>query len=458
VSITDYAVVDPATGETIKTYETIGDDALRDAIARAHAAHRPWGRETTVEERAKIIGRVGELHSERRQELAEIIVREMGKPVEQALGEVDFSAAIYQYYADNGPALMKDEAIDLLDGEGSAFIRRSSVGLLLGIMPWNYPYYQVARFAGPNLVVGNTILLKHAPQCPESSAAMEQMFHDAGVPADAYINIYATNDQIAWVIADPRVQGVSLTGSGRAGAAVAEIAGRHLKKVVLELGGSDPFIVLKTEDLDAVVEAAVGGRLENTGQACNAAKRFIVTDELYEPFVEKFSAALTKVEPGDPNSSDAAIGPLSSTAAADRLEQQVQTALDNGARLAAGGGREGNFFKTAVLTDITPDNPAYTEEFFGPVAQVYKAGSEEEAIRLANDTPYGLGSYVYTSDPDQALRVADQIDAGMVFVNAVGAEGVELPFGGVKASGFGRELGRFGMDEFVNKKLIRVGG
>jgi succinate-semialdehyde dehydrogenase / glutarate-semialdehyde dehydrogenase len=458
VSTTDYAVVDPATGETIKTYETIGDDALRDAIGRAHAAHRPWGREKTVEERAKIIGRVGELHSERRQELAEIIVREMGKPIEQALGEVDFSAAIYQYYADNGPGLMKDEPIDLLEGDGSAFIRRSSVGLLLGIMPWNYPYYQVARFAGPNLVVGNTILLKHAPQCPESSAAMEQMFHDAGVPADDYINIYATNDQIAWVIADPRVQGVSLTGSGRAGAAVAEIAGRHLKKVVLELGGSDPFIVLKADDLDAVVEAAVGGRLENTGQACNAAKRFIVTDELYEPFVEKFSAALTQVEPGDPNSSDAAIGPLSSTAAADRLEQQVQTALDNGARLAAGGGREGNFFKTAVLTDITPDNPAYTEEFFGPVAQVYKAGSEEEAIRLANDTPYGLGSYVYTSDPEQALRVADQIDAGMVFVNAVGAEGVELPFGGVKASGFGRELGRFGMDEFVNKKLIRVGG
>jgi succinate-semialdehyde dehydrogenase/glutarate-semialdehyde dehydrogenase len=458
MSATEYAVTDPATGETVKTYETITDEALKDAIARAAAAHRDWSRGTTVEERAKIIGRVGELHNERKQELAEIITREMGKPIEQAVGEVEFSAAIYQYYADNGPKLMKDEPIDLLEGEGSAFIRRSSVGLLLGIMPWNYPYYQVARFAGPNLVVGNTILLKHAPQCPESSAAMEQMFHDAGVPKDAYINIYATNDQIAWVIGDPRVQGVSLTGSGRAGAAVAEIAGRHLKKVVLELGGSDPFIVLKADDLDAGVEAAVGGRLENTGQACNAAKRFIVTDELYEPFVEKFSAALTQVEPGDPNSSDAAIGPLSSTTAADRLEAQVKQALDSGARLVAGGGREGNFFKTAVLTDITPDNPAYTEEFFGPVAQVYKVSSEEEAVRLANDTPYGLGSYVYTDDSEQALRVADQIEAGMVFINAVGAEGVELPFGGVKASGFGRELGRFGMDEFVNKKLIRVGG
>jgi succinate-semialdehyde dehydrogenase/glutarate-semialdehyde dehydrogenase len=458
MSATDYAVVDPATGETLKTYDTISDDALKDAIARAHAAHVAWGRETTVEERAAIIRRVGELHNERQQELGEIITREMGKPIEQAVGEVEFSGAIYEYYADNGPALMKDESIDLLEGDGSAFIRRSSVGLLLGIMPWNYPYYQVARFAGPNLVAGNTILLKHAPQCPESSAAMEQIFHEAGVPKDAYINIYATNDQIADVIGDPRVQGVSLTGSGRAGAAVAEIAGRHLKKVVLELGGSDPFIVLKTDDIDAVVEAAVGGRLENTGQACNAAKRFIVQEDQYDAFVEKFSAALTQVEPGNPHEEGSAIGPLSSATAADRLEQQVKTALDNGAKLAAGGGREGNFFKTAVLTDITPDNPAYTEEFFGPVAQVYKVGSEDEAVRLANDTPYGLGSYVYTTDSEQALRVADQIEAGMVFINAVGAEGVELPFGGVKASGFGRELGRFGMDEFVNKKLIRVGG
>jgi succinate-semialdehyde dehydrogenase/glutarate-semialdehyde dehydrogenase len=458
MSATDYAVVDPATGETVKTYETIGDDALKDDIARASAAHPAWGRDTTVEERAKIIGRVGELHNERKQELAEIIVREMGKPIEQAVGEVEFTAAIYEYYADNGVALMKDEPIDLLDGDGSAFVRRSSVGLLLGIMPWNYPYYQVARFAGPNLVAGNTILLKHAPQCPESSAAMEQMFHEAGVPEDAYINIYATNDQIAWLIADPRVQGVSLTGSGRAGAAVAEIAGRNLKKVVLELGGSDPFIVLETDDLDSVVEAAVGGRLENTGQACNAAKRFIVQEDQYDAFVEKFAAAMTQAEPGDPHTEGSAIGPLSSTAAADRLEQQVKTALDNGARLVAGGGREGNFFKSAVMTDITPDNPAYTEEFFGPVAQVYKVGSEEEAVRLANDTPYGLGSYVYTTDEEQALRVADKIEAGMVFINAVGAEGVELPFGGVKASGFGRELGRFGMDEFVNKKLIRVGG
>ncbi|MBJ7522460.1 MAG: aldehyde dehydrogenase family protein, partial [Solirubrobacteraceae bacterium] len=286
---------------------------------------------------------------------------------------------------------------------------------------------------------------------------MEAMFHEAGVPTDAYINIYATNDQIATVIADPRVQGVSLTGSGRAGAAVAEIAGRHLKKVVLELGGSDPFIVLGASDLDAVVQAAVDARLDNTGQSCNAAKRFVVIDELYDEFVAKFTAALTAVEPSDPTKEDAAIGPLSSSTAADRLDAQVQAALEHGATLLAGGGRTGTFFNTAVLGDIAKGNPAYGEEFFGPVAQVYKVSSEDEAIAVANDTPYGLGSYVFTDDPEQAQRVADRIDAGMVYVNIVGADGVELPFGGVKASGFGRELGRYGADEFVNKKLIRVG-
>ena len=382
----------------------------------------------------------------------------MGKPIEQALGEVDFCTAIYDFYADNAEELMADEPIKLLDGGGSAFVRRSSLGVLLGIMPWNYPYYQVARFAGPNLVVGNTILLKHAPQCPESAAAIEQIYHDAGFPDGAYINIYATNEQIEWVIADPRVRGVSLTGSERAGAAVAEIAGRNLKKVVLELGGSDPFILLKTDDLDAAVQSAVDARLENTGQACNAGKRFIVVDDLYEPFLEKFTAALTAVKPGDPSSSETAIGPLSSKTAADRLEDQVRRTVDQGAKLVAGGTREGNFYAPTVLTDIKPDNDGYREEFFGPVAAVYRVGNEEEAVTLANDTPFGLGSYVMTNDEEQAQRVAERLDTGMVFINAVGAEGAELPFGGVKRSGFGRELGRFGADEFVNKKLIRVAG
>ncbi len=338
MATTDYAVIDPATGETIQTYETITDDALRDAIGRAHAAHAGWGRGTSVEERAEVVRKVAQIYNDRAQDLAKIIVREMGKPIEQAVGEVEFSAAIYEYYADNAVELMKDEPIELLEGEGSALIRRSSVGLLLGIMPWNYPYYQVARFAGPNLAAGNTILLKHAPQCPESAAAMEEIFHEAGVPQDAYINIYATNEQIAWVIGDPRVQGVSLTGSARAGAAVAEIAGRHLKKVVLELGGSDPFLVLKADDMDAVVEAAVGGRLENSGQACNAAKRFVVLDEYYDDFVKKFADALTGIEPGNPAEEGTGLGPLSSSTA-DRAARAAGQARARQRSEARGGRR-----------------------------------------------------------------------------------------------------------------------
>jgi succinate-semialdehyde dehydrogenase/glutarate-semialdehyde dehydrogenase len=452
-----YAVVNPATGETVKEYPTDSDDELREAIARADEAHRTWSASTSAADRAALVRRVGELHVERRDELAEIIVREMGKPVEQALGELDFVGAIYAYYADNAEELMADEPIKLLDGDGKAVIRRSSLGVLLGIMPWNFPYYQVARFAGPNHVIGNTILLKHAPQCPESAEAMQQIFNDAGYPDGAYVNIRATNEQIEWVIADPRVRGVSVTGSERAGAAVAEIAGRNLKKVVLELGGSDPFIVLGTDDLDKTVEDAVAARLDNTGQSCNAAKRFIVIDELYEPFLEKFTDALTAVRPGDPSSPETPIGPLSSKTAADRLEDQVKRAVSQGAKIVRGGKRDGNFFEPTVLTDITPENDVYREELFGPVAQVYRVGSEEEAVKLANDTPFGLGSYLMTNDPEQAERVADQIDAGMVYVNIVGADGAELPFGGTKRSGFGRELGRLGAEEFVNKKLIRVG-
>ncbi len=450
-----YAVVNPATGEKIKEYPEIGDAELRAAIDRAAEASRAWSRSSTVAERAALVRKVGELHSERRQQLAEIVVREMGKPIEQALMEVDFAGEIYAYYADSAGALMADEPIELLDGEGTAVVRRSSFGVLLGIMPWNFPYYQVARFAGPNLVIGNPILLKHAPQCPESAAAMQQMFDDAGFPDGAYENIYATNEQIEWVIADPRVHGVSVTGSERAGAAVAEIAGRNLKKVVLELGGSDPFVLLGTDDLDATVEAAAEARLDNTGQSCNAAKRFIVVDDLYDEFLAKFSETLGGSKPGDPTAEDTAVGPLSSQTAADRLEAQVKKAVDNGAEVVVGGKRDGNFFEPTVLTGIKPGDEASQEEFFGPVAQVYRVGSEEEAVALANQTPFGLGSYVMTTDKEQGERVADKIEAGMVYVNLVGADSPELPFGGFKRSGFGRELGRFGADEFVNKKLIR---
>jgi len=450
-----YAVVNPATGETIKEYQETSDEELRAAIGRADEASKSWPTSTSVADRAALVRKVGEQHSERRQQLAEIIVREMGKPIEQALMEVDFAAEIYGFYADNAEDLMADEPIELLGGEGTALIRRSPFGVLLGIMPWNFPYYQVARFAGPNLVIGNTILLKHAPQCPESAEAMQQMFDDAGFPEGTYENVYASNEQIEWVIADPRVRGVSVTGSERAGAAVAAIAGKHLKKVVLELGGSDPFILLGTDDLDEAADAAAEARLDNTGQSCNAAKRFIVVDELYDDFLEKFRERLAAATPGDPTAEDTAVGPLSSETAADRLEDQVKRAVENGAEVLVGGKRDGNFFEPTILTGIKPGDEASQEEFFGPVAQVYKVGSEEEAVELANSTPFGLGSYVMTTDKEQADRVADRIEAGMVYVNLVGADSPELPFGGFKRSGFGRELGRYGADEFVNKKLIR---
>jgi len=443
-----YAVTDPSTGEVVKEYPTATDQQIEVAIAAASKAHREWSRNSTVADRAALIRKVGELHNERKEDLAKIINREMGKPIDQSEGEVEFSAAIYEYYADNAEKFLADEFIELLNGEGSALIRRSSVGVLLGIMPWNYPYYQVARFAGPNLALGNTIVLKHAPQCPESAAAIQQIFSDAGYPDGAYVNIYATNDQVAKIIADPRVQGVSLTGSERAGAAVAEIAGRNLKKVVLELGGSDPFIVLSSDEIDATVDAAVNGRFENTGQACNAAKRIIVSEKVYDDFLDRFTKKVLAKADG--------LAPLSSVAAAERLDDQVKRAVDDGATLVSEGERKGAFFPPGVLTNVSPDSPSYREELFGPVATVYKVGSEDEAVQVANDTPFGLGSYIFTTDDEQARRVADRIEAGMVFVNAVGAEGVELPFGGVKRSGFGRELGRYGIDEFVNKKLIRI--
>ena len=450
-----YAVTNPATGQVEATFPTISDAELKNAINRASVAFENWGLVSDPHERARLIHKVADLHSERREQLADIIVREMGKPRAQALGEVDFSADIYRFYADRVDSLLADEPVELLSGEGDAFVRRSPMGVLLGIMPWNFPYYQVARFAGPNLLNGNTILLKHAAQCPESAAAMQQIFIDAGFPDGAYVNIYATNEKIEWVIADPRVRGVSLTGSERAGSAVAQIAGKHLKKVVLELGGSDPFILLSTNNIDEVVEAAASARLDNTGQSCNAAKRFLIMDEYYDEFLEKLKERMFSVEPSMPNSDDSALGALSSAAAAEGLQKQVDRAVEQGATLYSAGERKGCFFPPAILTDVEPGTDAYREEFFGPVAQVYRVSSEAEAIQIANDTPYGLGSYVWTTDPAQAERVANLLDTGMVYVNLVLADAPELPFGGVKNSGFGRELGRYGADEFVNKKLIR---
>ena len=454
--MSDYAVIDPATGETIATYPTATDADVERALAAADAAARGWGRESTPADRADLLRRAAQLHRERRDDLAAIIVREMGKQIDGALGEVDFAADITEYYADHIDEITADVPV-AIEGEGTAVIRKAPLGALLGIMPWNFPYYQVARFAAPNLAVGNTILLKHAPQCPESAAAIEAIYRDAGFPVGAYTNVYLTNEQAAEVIADPRIHGASVTGSERAGAAVAEVAGRNLKKVALELGGSDPFIVLSADDLDAVAQAAVDARLDNTGQSCNGAKRFIVVDGLYDRFVELFAAKMSAASVGDPWSTDTVLGPLSSLAAAERLEDQIQGAVAQGATVVTGGTRDGAFFTPTVLTGVTADMDLYREELFGPAGVVYRVADEDEAVRVANDTPFGLGSYVFTTDAAQAERVADRIEAGMVYVNLVLADEPGLPFGGIKRSGTGRELGLLAAEEFVNKKLVRVG-
>jgi succinate-semialdehyde dehydrogenase/glutarate-semialdehyde dehydrogenase len=455
--MSEYAVVNPATGETVARYDRFTDAQVEEALSRAQTAFETWHK-LPVSERARLVRRAAELHRERRKELAAIIVREMGKVFGPAVGEADFAADITEYYADQAEVITADQPITIR-GEGSAVIRRSPLGVLFGIMPWNFPYYQVARFAAPNLVLGNTIVLKHASQCPESAAAIEAIYRDAGLPDGAYVNVYVSAEQAAAIVADPRVQGVSITGSERAGAAVAEVAGRNLKKVALELGGSDPFLVLATDDVDAVAAAATTARLDNTGQACNGAKRFIVVDELYDAFLTRFTEQMAAAPLGDPMTRGTVLGPLSSVEAATRLQGQVDRAVEQGATVVTGGGpRDGAYYPPTVLTDVTPEMDAYREEFFGPVGVVYRAADEDAAVKLANDTGFGLGSYVYTNDPEQAARVADRIEAGMVFVNIVMADSPELPFGGVKRSGTARELGLLAADEFVNKKLIRTAG
>jgi succinate-semialdehyde dehydrogenase/glutarate-semialdehyde dehydrogenase len=454
--VSEYAVVNPATGETVARYDSFTDAQVEQTLRTAEAGFETW-RKLPVAERAGMVRRAAELHRERREDLAAIIVREMGKVKAAALAEVDFAADITEYYADQADVITADQPLTIL-GEGTAVIRRSPLGVLLGIMPWNFPYYQVARFAAPNLVLGNAIVLKHAPQCPESAAAIEAIYRDAALPEGAYLNVYVSNEQAATIIADPRVQGVSVTGSQRAGAAVAEVAGRHLKKVALELGGSDPFLLLATDDLDAVVAAATAARLDNTGQSCNGAKRFIVVDGLYEVFLTKFTAAMAAAPVGDPLVEETVLGPLSSVAAATRLEDQVDRAVAQGATVVTGGSRDGAYYPPTVLTGVTPEMEAYREEFFGPVGVVFRVADEDAAVTLANDTSFGLGSYVFSNDPEQAARVADRIEAGMVYINLVLADSPELPFGGVKSSGTARELGLLAADEFVNKKLIRTAG
>jgi succinate-semialdehyde dehydrogenase / glutarate-semialdehyde dehydrogenase len=452
-----YKVTNPATGKIESEYPTASDAEISDLLARAASGYASW-KTTDIAHRSEIVARVGQLHAERADQLAAIITREMGKPTRQAKGEVLFTASIYKYYADNAAELLADQPLQS-NTPGSAVVRRSSIGPILGIMPWNYPYYQVARFAAPNLMIGNTVVLKHAPQCPESALAMEQIFRDAGLPADAYINVFASNEQVAMMVADPRICGVSVTGSERAGSAVAAAAGQNLKKVVLEMGGSDPFIVLDAPDVAAVAKAAVSARMSNAGQACNAAKRMIVADAVYDDFMSEFVPLMAAQVTGDPADPGITYGPLSSEQAAVNLMSQIDDAVSKGATVHTGGhrvDRPGAFVEATVLSAVTPEMRAFSEELFGPAAVVYRVKDADEAVALANASSFGLGGSIWTADEALAERLADELEVGMVWINRIEGGGAELPFGGTKRSGVGRELGPLGIDEFVNKKLIHT--
>ncbi len=454
-----YQVVDPSTNAVVRGYPTADDGSVVRVLDAAAAEFARW-RLRPISERAMAVGAVADGFRKWRAELAAVITCEMGKTTREALGEVDLCARIFAYYAENGPGFAADRPLSIRGGDETV-VRSEPLGVLLGIMPWNYPYYQIARFAAPNLVLGNTIILKPAPNCPESARAVEDLMREAGLPASAYTTIRATNSQVARMIADPRLRGVSLTGSERAGRAVGEVAGRHLKKYVLELGGSDPFIVLPDANMDAAVAAAVAGRMGNAGQACTASKRFIVVGSGYEEFLAGFSEAVKKLIIGDPSDEAIDFGPMASKEAAATVLAQIRDAVTRGAKVITGGARiarGGAYVQPTILTDVAPGMGVYNEETFGPVAVVHQAADTEEAIRLANDTPYGLGAVVFGGDVEAAKAVADRIDAGMVSINGTSETQEDLPFGGVKASGVGRELGEFGMREFVNHKVIRVRG
>jgi len=453
-----YQTTNPYNGEVGKIFDEISDAQLEASIKAADDCFRNHWRKTSFEERKAILKRAASIMRERSQGFAELISLEMGKLIAQSQGEVALCAAILDYYADHAEAFLAPE--QLASSRGEAMVESSPLGVLFGVEPWNFPYYQLVRFAAPNLMAGNVVLVKHASNVPQCALAFEGLLSDAGAPPGAYTNLFVSKDQIGRIIDDDRVRGVALTGSEGAGAVVAARAGKNLKKTTLELGGSDAFIVLDDADLEKAVKHAVSGRMGNAGQACTASKRFIVVESLADRFLEKFQAAMAGFKPGDPMDKETTLAPLSSSQALKMLLGQVEEAVGRGARLLMGGrridGERGEFMQPTILTDIAPDNPAYHQEFFGPVALFFRVPDEDAAVKLANDSPFGLGGSVFTSDIERGRDVARRIDTGMVFINSSAVSSPELPFGGVKNSGYGRELSSAGIQEFVNKKLIRV--
>lgn len=448
--------IDPNTNQLLKSFEEMSVYQVDEAISGAVSAFSAW-KKTTYEQRADLLHSVATLMLAKKQFLASLITMEMGKLISQAEAEITLSADILDYYADNGAKFLADKPLDPEYGE--ALIRYSPLGVLLGVEPWNFPFYQVARFAAPNIMIGNTILIKHASIVPQCAAAIEVLFKEAGAPKGIYTNLFISGKRASMLVSDKRIKGVSLTGSEAAGASIASEAGKNLKKSVLELGGSDAFIILEDADIDKAVEWAVVGRINNNGECCVASKRFIAIESIADEFITKFKDKLSQLIVGDQMDPATQLGPLCSEEAAVALADQVQRSVDAGATVLLGGSRlnrSGAFMEPTILTDLHPGIPAYYEELFGPVASFYRVKDDQAAIDLANDSPFGLGGSVFTQDIERGKAIADQIDTGMVFINHPTWTQADLPFGGTKGSGYGRELSELGIDEFVNKKLIRV--
>jgi len=451
-----YQSINPFNGELVKSFDEHTDQQLETATATAATCFDSW-RKLTFAQRAVIVSKAAAIMRERAEEFARPMTLEMGKLFAESLGEVELSADILDYYATHAERFLAPE--QLKPSSGEAVVESSPLGVLFGVQPWNFPYYQLARFAAPNLMAGNVVMVKHSGTVPQCAIAFEQLWLDAGAPAGAYTNLLISHDQVLAVIDDPRIRGVALTGGVAAAKGVAERAGENLKKSTMELGGSDAFIVLEDADLEKTLKWAVWAKMNNMGQCCIAAKRFIIVESLADRFLAQFKAAMEALKPGDPMEKSTTLGPLSTEAALVQLVKQVDEAIAHGATLVLGGkriDRPGAFMQPTILTDIAPDNPAYREEFFGPVALFFRVKDEEAAIALANDSDYGLGGSVFTQDVERGKRVASRIDTGMVFVNHPTWTASDLPFGGIKNSGFGRELSSLGIQEFVNKKLIRV--
>ncbi|ACK50653.1 Aldehyde Dehydrogenase [Methylocella silvestris BL2] len=454
-----YASINPYTGETLKTFPDAADAEVERAIESAHAAFLSW-KDVPFASRAKIIQSAANILRKESDAYARLLTLEMGKLFSEAKAEVELSAAIFEYYAVHAEKLLAPEKLPVADpAEGEAILVHDPLGVLLAIEPWNFPYYQIARILAPQLSAGNTMLLKHASNVPQSAAAFESLMRNAGLPEGAFKNLYATRSQIELILNDPRVHGVALTGSEGAGAVVAAQAGKALKKSTMELGGADAFVVLADADLEKTTKWAVFGRHWNGGQVCVSSKRMIIVDEVYDNFLDRYKAGVAGLRAGDPFDERTTLAPLSSQGAADEVKDKIREAVGHGATATEVGPsvpNQGAFVQPTILTDFTEDNPARYWEFFGPVSMLFRAKDEDDAVRIANDSPYGLGGSVFTSDPKHGAEVARKISTGMVFVNHPTMVKADLPFGGVRRSGYGRELIGLGIKEFVNHKLIDV--